>query len=158
MIQFSYDPRALDTVTEDKTKADTSFGPVTTYAIDAVPGDWEWPLDGDYSVTYDSDPAFHPNSVDIAAPEGTAVKAAADGTVSQAGFDAEKGNFVALSHTDGGSSLYSHLQSVGVDEGAQVAQGDVIGTVGNSGKSTGPHLHFEVNAGDAAVDDADSNA
>ncbi len=161
MLQFSYDPRALDTITEDETKADTSFGTVTTYAIDAVPGDWDWPLDGDYSVTYDSSSAtsrvdplngdryVHPG-VDIAAPEGTQVKAAADGTVSQTGFDERKGNFVALSHTDGGSSLYSHLQSVGVDEGAQVAKGDVIGTVGNSGMSTGPHLHFEVNVGDAA--------
>lgn len=179
MIQFSYDPRAVDTAkendyvvgftSEDETGADVSFAATATYTILAIPEGWTWPVDGDYPISYGIDPAgntsrvdpisgaeyVHPG-VDIAAPEGTPVKASADGTVSKTGLDAEQGNFVELSHAGGGSSLYSHLESVCVDEGAQVAQGDEIGTVGNSGASTGPHLHFEIAAGDVADDEADS--
>lgn len=87
------------------------------------------------------------NAIDIAAPAGTAVLASAGGTVviaSASGWNGGYGNYVVIEHSNGSQTLYSHLQSVSVSRGATVSQGDVIGGVGTSGRSTGYHLHFEV--------------
>jgi murein DD-endopeptidase MepM/ murein hydrolase activator NlpD len=87
------------------------------------------------------------NGVDLGAPIGTPVYAAADGVVIASKFGAwygGYGNHIIISHPNGTQTLYAHLNSVDVSYGAQVAKGTAIGTVGNTGKSTGPHLHFEV--------------
>lgn len=98
------------------------------------------------------------SGVDIKASRGSAVRAIEDGkavkAVTEYQADQGKGRFVLLAHADGMSSLYSHLDSVLVSEGQTVKRGDVIGTVGSTGRSTGPHLHLEIRKGDAAIDPA----
>ncbi len=90
--------------------------------------------------------------VDWAAPTGTPVRAARDGVVSRAGWWSTYGNAIALDHGDGSQTRYAHLSAVDVVAGEVVRQGDVIGRVGSTGASTGPHLHFEIRFGDRAVD------
>jgi len=90
------------------------------------------------------------NAVDLAAPAGTAVRAAAAGTVmvSKAyGWNGGYGQYVVIKHSNGAQTLYAHLSSNSVGVGAYVSQGEVIGGVGNTGRSTGSHLHFEVRGG-----------
>lgn len=87
------------------------------------------------------------NGVDIGAPAGTNVLASASGRVLIArgsGYNGGYGSMVIIDHGNGVQTLYSHLSSVGVSTGQNVVQGQVIGGVGNTGKSTGNHLHFEV--------------
>jgi len=84
---------------------------------------------------------FH-TGVDIKAPAGSPVKATAAGEVIEVGSDAKSGNFVKIKHRDGRVSSYSHLESYGVEQGDQLAGGSVLGKVGSTGNSTGPHLHF----------------
>lgn len=91
---------------------------------------------------------FH-NGIDIAAPAGTEVFAAAAGKVSAAGADAVLGNYVVLVHRGNFSTIYGHLLERRINAGQNVGAGDIIGTVGSTGMSTGPHLHFEIrNAGE----------
>src|SRR4030095_4841346 len=87
--------------------------------------------------------APNPDGMDIAAPPGTAVRAAACGTVSLAGQQSGYGNIVCITHTSQFSTCYAHLSRFGVSSCAQVQQGQVIGYVGCTGSCTGPHLHFE---------------
>ena len=86
---------------------------------------------------------FH-SGVDFAAPLGTSVYAARDGSVVEAGFDPVFGNFVLLRHHGGFETFYGHLHETFVRLNETVSSGMMIGTVGNSGLSTGPHLHFEI--------------
>ena len=86
---------------------------------------------------------FH-RGVDIAAPPGTAVRAALDGKVTVVAEDPVLGLYLVIRHQIGYSTVYGHLQQVLVKPGATVARGQRVGLVGSSGKSTGPHLHFEV--------------
>jgi LysM repeat protein len=86
----------------------------------------------------------HP-ALDIGAPRGATVRAADWGTVTGAGWSAVGyGNYIIVSHGDGYVTLYAHLDRIDVSYGEQVARGQQIGTVGSTGRSTGPHLHFEV--------------
>ncbi len=87
--------------------------------------------------------------VDIAAPSGAAVKVAADGVVVRTGISPSYGRFVEVLHRGGLSSMYAHLsaQAKGVKRGAFVHRGDVVAYVGNTGHSTGSHLHFEIRQG-----------
>jgi Meckel syndrome type 1 protein len=87
------------------------------------------------------------DGLDIAAPSGTPVRAAACGTVSLAGQQSGYGNIVCVTHTSQFSTCYAHLSRFGVSNGAQVQQGQVIGYVGCTGSCTGPHLHFETRVG-----------
>lgn len=87
--------------------------------------------------------AMH-NGLDLAAPTGTPVVAAAGGTVVHAGPAGTYGNLVTIRHADGMETRYAHLSAVTVERGAHVGQGDEIGKVGSTGASTGPHLHFEL--------------
>lgn len=86
--------------------------------------------------------------VDMAAKEGTDILAAADGTVFMRGFDAVNGNYVVLWHGQSGQmTYYAHCKTVGVKKGQQVAQGEKIATVGQTGMATGPFLHFAISSG-----------
>lgn len=90
------------------------------------------------------------NAVDLGAPIGTGIRAAAAGQViisRVGGWNGGYGNYVVIKHDNGVQTLYSHLNVVSVSSGQWVAQGESIGTVGNTGRSTGPHLHFEVRGG-----------
>ncbi|MBN2553768.1 MAG: peptidoglycan DD-metalloendopeptidase family protein [Spirochaetales bacterium] len=86
---------------------------------------------------------FH-RGVDLAAPTGTTVRAALDGKVVVVGFDPVLGNYVVIRHQISYSTLYGHLSQIWVSRGATVTRGQRLGAVGNTGKSTGPHLHFEI--------------
>lgn len=93
----------------------------------------------------------HPG-LDITADEGMSVRAFASGTVREAGYDEEKGNYIVLNHSDSLESEYCHMQSLLFDVGQTVAAGQDIGYVGSTGNSTGPHLHFELRENGTPVD------
>jgi len=84
------------------------------------------------------------DGLDFAAPTGTPVVAAADGVVLTASYHQEFGNMIDVDHGDGLVSRYAHLSAMDVVESQIVRRGDKIGAVGTTGRSTGPHLHFEV--------------
>ncbi|GAB4369312.1 MAG: M23 family metallopeptidase [Deltaproteobacteria bacterium] len=90
----------------------------------------------------------HPHlGVDYVAPAGTPVSAIGDGTVTFAGWKGANGRLVILQHPMGYTTYYGHLSRIakGIRRGVRVAQGDLIGYVGSSGRATGPHLHFQMN-------------
>lgn len=95
---------------------------------------------------------FEHKGIDYPAPFGTPVLAAQDGTVTEADYSMEHGNYVLIDHGDGYSTIYAHLEEIETEVGAAVRKGDEIGTVGSSGRSTGPHLHFGLFVNGEAVD------
>jgi len=121
-------------------------------------GDWTeladapslWPLEGRLGSAFGErqDPingegAFH-SGIDIDAPYGTPVRAAADGDVTGATMGAGYGRNIVLNHGHDVLTLYGHLSAIAVVPGQHVIRGQVIGYVGQSGRATGPHLHYEV--------------
>jgi len=94
---------------------------------------------------------------DYGAPYGTPIRAATDGTVTFAGWHGGHGKMVKLQHGGGLGSGYAHMSRIAVEPGARVVQGQVIGYVGSTGLSTGPHLHFEVYRGGVAVNPTSVN-
>lgn len=93
----------------------------------------------------------HPG-VDVAVAVGTLVRASGGGTVAQSGEDAEYGKFVLIDHPSGYQTMYGHLSRAVVQRGLRVDPGTVIGRSGNSGRSTAPHLHFEIRRGGSSID------
>lgn len=88
-------------------------------------------------------PSFHAG-IDLGAPVGTEVYAARDGRVAATGFDKVLGNFVRLDHGNGYETVYGHLNTVLTSLHQEVRSGTLLGRVGSTGMSTGPHLHFEI--------------
>ncbi len=86
---------------------------------------------------------FH-GGIDIAAPSGTPVYASRSGNIAFSGEKGGYGKLVVIDHSFGYETLYGHLSEIRVTEGAEVKKGDLIGYVGSTGRSTGPHLHFEL--------------
>ena len=126
----------------------------------AQTGGFLWPAAGPISSPFGARPdpfgggtEFHPG-IDIAAEEGTPIHAAAAGTVVQVGPDGGYGNVVVVDHGNGITSKYAHCSQTFAAVGQTVAAGDPIGAVGSTGRSTGPHLHFEVRVGNKPVDPA----
>lgn len=121
-----------------------------------------WPLrDVRGYVTSYFGPTTHPftkhwylhKGIDIAYSRGTKVVSTADGKVIEKAFDAEGyGNYIVIKHKYGFYTRYAHMDKVYVKEGQNVQQGEVIGTLGSTGLSTGPHLHYEVRIGSQVVD------
>jgi murein DD-endopeptidase MepM/ murein hydrolase activator NlpD len=93
---------------------------------------------------------FH-NGLDFSAPFGTPIQATAAGTVVEAGWKGPFGLAVVIDHGYGHKTLYGHMSTLQASVGAQVQRGSVIGLVGSTGRSTGPHLHYTVYQGGAAV-------
>lgn len=91
--------------------------------------------------------------VDFAAPRGTPIKAAGDGVVERAGPWGSFGNYIKIRHANGYKTAYAHLNGFarGIRAGSRVDQGDIIGYVGTTGRSTGPHLHYEVHQNNVQV-------
>jgi murein DD-endopeptidase MepM/ murein hydrolase activator NlpD len=109
-----------------------------------------WPVRGYLSATFGNRldpftgrPDFHPG-IDISTPIGTKVVAPADGIVLSCAVQGGYGNAIIIDHGYGVVSRYGHLEGFNVHPGQKVHRGDVIGFVGNTGRSTGPHLHYEV--------------
>lgn len=90
--------------------------------------------------------------IDLSAPAGTPVYATADGLVGMAQWYSSYGNYVQIEHGGELQTRYAHLTSYTVNPGDTVQKGDLIGYVGSTGRSTGPHLHYEVRVAGAAVD------
>jgi len=110
------------------------------------------PLDGIITGVYGSQrilngkPKWPHYGIDIAAKQGTHIKSSADGIVTMAEDDLYyTGGTVIMDHGHGISTIYSHLENVLVSVGDKINQGDIIGTVGSTGRSTGPHLDFRIN-------------
>ena len=117
----------------------------------------EWPLAEPGYVTRgqvqlgaaDNEP--HPG-LDIAVPVGTQVRASGGATVNQIGDDPEYGLYVLLDHPEEYQTMYGHLSRIIVTDGQNVEAGEVIGLSGNSGRSTAPHLHFEIRQRGTSLD------
>jgi len=119
-----------------------------------------WPLRGQVTAGFGQrlDPfsgegTFHAG-LDISAPFGSRVQAAGDGIVVYAGRDSGYGNEVLVSHGNGLTTKYGHLSKIHAVIGQEVKRGQVIGTVGMTGRATGPHLHYEVCVNDTPVNPA----
>jgi murein DD-endopeptidase MepM/ murein hydrolase activator NlpD len=126
-------------------------------AANAVPGKISgsgliWPAKGTVSSGFGARWGTVHKGLDIAAPTGTPIWAAKAGEVIYAGEMSGYGNVVIVDHGGGMSTLYGHQSRIASSVGQQVAQGQVIGYVGSTGNSTGPHLHFEVRIGDTPRD------
>ncbi|MGB4590379.1 MAG: M23 family metallopeptidase [Clostridiaceae bacterium] len=91
------------------------------------------------------------SGMDFAASAGTTVVASRNGKVVSAGYSGTYGNLIVISHGNGIETAYAHLSSINVSVGQSVTQGQMIGKVGSTGRSTGPHLHFEVRINGTAV-------
>ena len=112
-----------------------------------------WPLSGGYRISSRFGPRLDPftgvpsshTGIDLAIVQGTPIKAAMSGKIAVVGYTNVYGNYVIIDHENGYQTLYAHLQKPApVTKGQRVAQGTKIGLVGNTGYSTGPHLHFTV--------------
>jgi len=119
-----------------------------------------WPVRGQITAGFGQrmDPfsgegAFHPG-VDISVPFGTKVEATADGIVLEAGPESGYGNEILIDHGYGLTTKYGHLSKIFVVVGQELKRGQVIGAVGMTGKTTGPHLHYEVHVHDTPVNPA----
>jgi murein DD-endopeptidase MepM/ murein hydrolase activator NlpD len=112
-----------------------------------------WPAKGDFTSPYGPRWGRMHRGIDVAAPTGTPVVASAPGVVSEVGWDGYGyGNYVEITHPDGAVTLYGHNDRVLVRQGQAVAQGEQISEMGSTGRSTGPHVHFEIHpAGGGAV-------
>jgi len=117
-----------------------------------------WPVRGQISSPfgYRTNPfsgqrTFHA-AIDIVVNRGTAVKATREGKIADTGYNAVFGNYVIIRHADGYQSLYAHLDSILSKKGTSINQGETIGRSGNTGQSTGPHLHFAIFRNGQAVD------
>jgi murein DD-endopeptidase MepM/ murein hydrolase activator NlpD len=111
-------------------------------------GPWTWPVDGTITSPFCERRAWeacHPG-MDIAAPTGTPIHAVDGGRVAIAGPTGGYGNYTCIQHTSSLSSCYGHQSRIDVHVGQSVSQGAVIGAVGSTGFSTGPHLHIEARA------------
>jgi murein DD-endopeptidase MepM/ murein hydrolase activator NlpD len=106
-----------------------------------------WPLKGVLYGRYGVRAGRRHDGIDLSAPEGTRIAAAGPGTVIYAGEQSGYGSIVILRHDGGLVTLYAHCSALLVEEGASVKAGQVIARVGQTGRSTGPHLHFEVREG-----------
>ncbi len=98
---------------------------------------------GNRADPFEGGTAFH-SALDISAAPGTPVVAPAGGIVTRAGWQNGYGRVIEISHGYGFATLYGHLETISVAEGDRVERGGVLGHVGSSGRSTGPHLHYEV--------------
>jgi murein DD-endopeptidase MepM/ murein hydrolase activator NlpD len=110
-----------------------------------------WPVSGVLTSTYGPRWGGFHYGIDIAAPTGTPIRAAASGTVIVSGWMGGYGNLVVIDHGNGLATAYAHMSAIWIG-GGSVSQGQGIGAVGCTGSCTGPHLHFEVRVNGSAVD------
>ena len=125
-----------------------------------APSKYIWPCPSSKKITSKYGYRIHPiqkvrklhTGIDIGAKKGAEIKASASGKVSMAKYYGGYGNCIIIDHGGGMSTLYAHMSAYVAKEGDWVSQGQVIGKVGSTGNSTGPHLHFEVRVNGQTVD------
>lgn len=139
-----YDVDSVTAVNADKTawNVNSFLWPVSG-VVSSHYGYRVHPISGEYSMH---------NGLDIAADKGSDILAAYDGTVTSEGYSNSYGYYVIISHNETIRTLYAHCSKLLVGEGDTVKKGDRIATVGSTGRSTGPHLHFEVRVGGYRID------
>jgi murein DD-endopeptidase MepM/ murein hydrolase activator NlpD len=125
--------------------------PAWPKAVDALPGGRVSSPFGPRADPLTGKPAVH-LGLDLAAPEGSEIRAAMDGVVRAAGERGSYGLAVELTHGEGLSTLYAHASEILVRDGERVTRGQVIARVGHTGRATGPHLHIEVRRENRPVD------
>lgn len=139
------------------TQASSSSGggspaPQGTVSRQASAQGFIWPTSGVLTSNFGWRWGRMHQGIDIGAGTGTPIASAAPGTVIIAGWNGGYGQMVVVDHGNGVSTAYAHMSSMSVGVGAAVGQGTILGAVGNTGNSTGPHLHFEVRINGGAVD------
>ena len=115
-------------------------------------GQFVWPAPKYTRISDDYGMRTHPtlgvqmmhNGIDMAAPSGSPILAAADGNVIAAAYSSSMGNYIMIDHGSDIITVYMHASALNVSVGQEVSAGDRIGSVGSTGRSTGPHLHFGV--------------
>ncbi|HYI35087.1 MAG TPA: peptidoglycan DD-metalloendopeptidase family protein [Thermoleophilaceae bacterium] len=138
---------------QSKIRSQLAGGPgVSAGPIRKGSGNLIYPTNGSFTSPFGSRWGRLHAGIDIAAPVGTPIRAADSGRVAIAGMTGGYGNYTCIQHSGSMSTCYGHQSRIGVSVGQSVSQGQVIGAVGNTGNSTGPHLHFEVRIGGNPVD------
>lgn len=148
---------ATKTTTSSKVVRNNANIPATKTTVSAAKGYYKRPIVLDGNPRIRKTQGFHDryNAIDVGAPIGTPILAMADGTViiakgpscpntSPTYWNGGYGNLTIIQHGNGTQTLYAHQKCLNVAVGDKVSQGEVIGQVGNTGRSTGPHLHFEI--------------
>jgi len=113
-----------------------------------------WSVSSTFGVRKDpllGTPALH-SGMDFRAPMGAPIKATANGVVTKSGWNGGYGRMVEIDHGNGFATRFAHMSKILVKEGDRIKIGDVVGQVGSSGRSTGPHLHYEIRRNGAAID------
>ena len=162
--RLTVEPRKVDPLPEDMKRIEAesarSEKALSTFSEDLELASWQWtaPVPGERSSSFGLRRVFNGQSrnphsgMEIPAPTGTPIKAPAAGRAVDAGDFFFNGNTVFLDHGHGVLTMYCHLQRIDVKPGDTVAAGKVIGTVGATGRVTGPHLHWGVAVNRALVD------
>lgn len=114
------------------------------WALDTATDRMDWPVEGKVTSEFGQRGGRMHNGIDIGAPIGKKITAAAGGDVTFAGWKGGYGKTVEIDHGDGTTTRYAHLATTKVSEDDRVSRGDKIGEIGMTGSTTGPHLHFEV--------------
>ncbi|WP_341365806.1 M23 family metallopeptidase [Yoonia sp. BS5-3] len=131
----------------------TAMDRINLYRIAAEKAPFSIPVKSNFRYTSGFGPRWgrmH-NGTDFAGPIGTPIYATADGVVTHAGWSSGYGRLIKIQHDFGIETRYAHLNSMDVQVGQRVSRGERIGAMGNSGRSTGPHLHYEVRVGGTPV-------
>lgn len=151
--RIAYQFQSYDSISKLISKQDVKLAsipaiqPVSNKQLDRIASGFGMRIDPVYGT-----PKMH-KGLDFTAPQGTPIYATGNGTVSEAGFsEGGYGNHVEINHGYGYETVYGHMVRVKVRRGQKVKRGDVIGWVGSTGKSTGPHCHYEVHINGNAVD------
>ena len=151
--RIAYQFQSYDSIARLISKQDVKLAsipaiqPVSNKQLDRIASGFGMRIDPVYGT-----PKMH-KGLDFTAPQGTPIYATGNGTVSEAGFsEGGYGNHVEINHGYGYETVYGHMVKVKVRRGQKVKRGDVIGWVGSTGKSTGPHCHYEVHINGNAVD------
>ncbi|MDQ3742107.1 MAG: peptidoglycan DD-metalloendopeptidase family protein [Actinomycetota bacterium] len=142
----------LEAMEEQQAKIQARLAGVPAGPIREGSGGMIWPVNGPITGVFgEARPGHMHAGLDIAAPEGTPIRAAQSGRVVLLGWTGGYGNYTCVQHSGSLSSCYAHQSRYGTSMGANVSQGQVIGYVGNTGHSFGAHLHFEVRIGGSPV-------
>lgn len=148
------EPKASPKAPATSTSSPTLAVATPAAIVPTVPSLWPLPVPGYLTRgTLGEGPYNGPHpGIDVAVPEGTEIRAAGAGSVVEVGESEEYGKYLRLSHADGYETLYAHASRILVAKGRSVDAGAAIALSGNTGRSTAPHLHFEVRRAGATID------